>query len=50
MAELIRPSTVLPATRTPISFLTSDGLRLIGEVATPVNGDRSLGLLCLHPL
>jgi alpha/beta superfamily hydrolase len=50
MAELIRPSTVLPATRTPISFLTSDGFRLIGEVATPVNGDNSLGLLCLHPL
>ncbi|MEY2798233.1 MAG: hypothetical protein RIS22_499 [Actinomycetota bacterium] len=50
MAELIRPSTVLPATRTPISFLTSDGLRLIGEVAAPVNGDHSRGLLCLHPL
>ena len=50
MAELIRPSTVLPAERTPISFLTSDGLRLIGEVASPTNGDRSVGLLCLHPL
>lgn len=50
MAELIRPSTVLPATRMPISFLTSDGLRLIGEVAAPVNGDQSRGLLCLHPL
>jgi len=50
MAELIRPSTVLPAERTPISFLTSDGLRLIGEVASPMSGDRSVGLLCLHPL
>ncbi|MEN9453560.1 MAG: hypothetical protein RLZZ19_47 [Actinomycetota bacterium] len=50
MAELIRPSTVLPAARTPISFLTSDGLRLIGEVASPMSGDRSVGLLCLHPL
>ena len=50
MSELIRPSTTLPAVRTPISFLTSDGLKLIGEVATPVTGDRSLGLLCLHPL
>ncbi|MEY3166140.1 MAG: hypothetical protein RLZZ291_657, partial [Actinomycetota bacterium] len=50
MAELIRPSTVLPALRTPISFLTSDGLRLIGEVASPSNGDLSIGLLCLHPL
>jgi alpha/beta superfamily hydrolase len=25
-------------------------LTLIGEVAAPTNGDRSLGLLCLHPL
>lgn len=50
MSELIRPSTTLPARRTPISFLTSDGLKLIGEVATPVTGDRSLGMLCLHPL
>ena len=50
MSELIRPSTTLPAVRTPISFLTSDGLKLIGEVATPVTGDRSLGMLCLHPL
>ena len=50
MAELIRPSIVLPAERTPISFLTSDGLRLIGEVASPTSGDRSVGLLCLHPL
>ena len=50
MAELIRPSTVLPAQRYPISFLTSDGLRLIGEVAAPASGDRSVGLLCLHPL
>jgi alpha/beta superfamily hydrolase len=50
MAELIRPSTVLPAQRTPFSFITSDGLRLIGEVASPLNGDNSLGILCLHPL
>lgn len=50
MAELIRPSTVLSAIRTPISFLTSDGLKLIGEVASPSNGDHFLGLLCLHPL
>ena len=50
MAELIRPSTILPAQRTPISFFTSDGLRLIGEVATPLDGDISVGVLCLHPL
>jgi alpha/beta superfamily hydrolase len=50
MAELIRPSTVLPAIRSKISFKTSDGLTLIGEVAAPESGDLSHGLLCLHPL
>lgn len=49
MAELIRPSTILPAERSPITILTSDGLRLIGEVATPVSGDRSHAILCFHP-
>lgn len=49
MAELIRPSTILPAERSPITILTSDGLRLIGEVATPLSGDRSNAILCFHP-
>lgn len=49
-AGVIRPSTVLPATREPITITTSDGLSLIGEVAMPINGDRSRGILCLHPL
>ena len=48
--ELIRPSTVLPAQRESITIITSDGLKLIGEVATPVSGDRSRAILCLHPL
>lgn len=47
---VIRPSTVLPAIREPITILTSDGLQLIGEVATPIGGDRSKAILCLHPL
>ena len=50
MAELIRPSTILSAIRTQISFKTADGLSLIGEVAAPENGDLTHGLLCLHPL
>ena len=50
MAELIRPSTVLPAKREAITIITSDGLHLIGEFATPENDDRSRGILCLHPL
>jgi alpha/beta superfamily hydrolase len=49
MAELIRPGTVLPAEREPITILTSDGLKLVGEVASPVGGDRSRAILCLHP-
>ncbi|MFM1789344.1 MAG: hypothetical protein RLZZ12_693 [Actinomycetota bacterium] len=50
MAELIRPSTVLPAKREAITIITFDGLHLVGEVATPENGDPSRGILCLHPL
>ncbi|MEI7432300.1 MAG: alpha/beta fold hydrolase [Betaproteobacteria bacterium] len=48
MTELIRPSTVLPANRKPITIRTSDGLNLIGEVATPI-GLRQGSILCLHP-
>ncbi|MFM7350663.1 MAG: alpha/beta hydrolase [Actinomycetota bacterium] len=50
MGELIRPSTVLPAQREPITIITSDGLKLVGEVATPLSGDRNRAILCLHPL
>lgn len=46
---LIRPSTELPALREPITIHTSDGLNLVGEVATPTSGDRSHAILCLHP-
>ena len=48
MSELIRPSTVLPANRRPITIRTADGLNLIGEVATPL-GTRLGSVLCLHP-
>jgi alpha/beta superfamily hydrolase len=46
--ELIRPSTVLPANRRAITIKTSDGLNLIGEVATPI-GEITGSLLMLHP-
>jgi alpha/beta superfamily hydrolase len=46
--ELIRPSTLLPANRSAITIKTSDGLNLIGEVATPL-GDITGSLLMLHP-
>jgi alpha/beta superfamily hydrolase len=48
MPELIRPSTVLPANRSLITIRTSDGLNLIGEVATPI-GQVTGSLLMLHP-
>jgi len=51
MPELIRPSTQLPAIRRPFTVTTSDGLKLIAEVASPINeSDQHLGILCLHPL
>jgi uncharacterized protein len=46
----IRASTVLPARRSPITLRTSDGLRLIGELALPEGRDPVATLVCLHPL
>lgn len=49
MPELIRPSTVLAATRTPFKVRTEDGIDLIGEIARPF-GEVHGSILCLHPL
>jgi alpha/beta superfamily hydrolase len=49
MAEPIRPSTVLPANRSPFTFKTADGETLVGEVASPI-GISNGAILCLHPL
>lgn len=46
----IRPSTVLPARRTPLTLHTADGLRLVGELAVPEDRDPVATLVCLHPL
>jgi uncharacterized protein len=46
----IRAATVLPAKRTPVTLLTSDGLRLVGELAVPADGEPVGTLICLHPL
>ena len=49
MLQPVRPSTVLPAQRTPFTVTTADGEVLIGEIAAP--NDRYTGaILCLHPL
>ena len=49
MSELIRPSTVLPAARTPILVRTEDGIDLIGEIARTL-GTPNGSILMLHPL
>ncbi len=49
MAEIIRPSTVLPSIRTPFHVKTTDGVDLIGEVASPLGAKRG-AILCFHPL
>jgi uncharacterized protein len=46
----IRGGTVLPAKRTPVTLVTSDGLRLVGELALPADRDPVGTLICLHPL
>ena len=46
----IRAATVLPAKRTPVTLVTSDGLHLVGELAVPVDRDPVGTLVCLHPL
>jgi len=49
MLQPVRPSTILPAQRTPFTVTTSDGQTLIGEVAAPISG-YTCAILCLHPL
>ena len=46
---MIRPSTLLPSQREPLTITTSDGLRLVGEIASPL-GAVAANLLMLHPL
>jgi alpha/beta superfamily hydrolase len=46
----IRPTTILPARRTPLTLHTADGLRLVGELATPLDREPAATLIALHPL
>jgi len=48
--EEIRAATVLPARREPVELHTADGLRLVGELALPLDRDPVATLLTLHPL
>jgi uncharacterized protein len=46
----ITASTVLPARREPISLRTADGLKLVAELAQPLDRAPAATLICLHPL
>src|SRR5665811_181645 len=48
--HLIRASSVLPARRRDIELHTADGLRLVGELALPLERDPVATLITLHPL
>jgi uncharacterized protein len=46
----IRAGVELPARREDVELRTSDGLRLVGELALPLDVDPVATLVCLHPL
>jgi len=46
----IKSSTELPSLREPVTLHTSDGLELVAELATPVNGVIAGTLVMCHPL
>lgn len=46
----ITSSTELPSIREPLTLLTSDNLKLVAELATPVSNPPVAVILTLHPL
>jgi alpha/beta superfamily hydrolase len=46
----ITSSTELPSNREPLTLVTSDNLKLVAELATPVQSESKAVLLTLHPL
>jgi alpha/beta superfamily hydrolase len=50
MSEIIRGNTILPARRQPITLETADGLKLVGELALPLDREPVATMVCLHPL
>ena len=46
----ITSSTELPSNREPLTLITSDNLKLVAELATPVQNKAKAVLLTLHPL
>ena len=43
-------NSVLPALRIPLTLTTSDGLRLVGELALPERNTPVASIVCVHPL
>ncbi len=50
MTVPIRANTVLPARREPVTLVTADGVRLVGELALPESARPHATLVTLHPL
>ncbi|MGC5053654.1 alpha/beta hydrolase [Micromonospora sp. DT48] len=50
MSSPIRASSILPGRREDIELHTADDLRLVGELARPVDREPAATLVCLHPL
>jgi alpha/beta superfamily hydrolase len=48
--QRVRPNSVLPARREPLSLTTADGLALVAELALPIERDPVATMICLHPL
>lgn len=48
--ERIGANSVLPARRESLTLLTPDGLRLVAELALPLDRDPVATLVCVHPL
>ena len=49
-SQPIRPNSVLPARRKPLTLTTADGIDLVAELALPPDGDPVATMVCLHPL
>ena len=49
-SQAIVANSVLPARREPVQLVTSDGLRLIGELALPLDTPPIATIICVHPL
>ena len=50
MSAKIRANSILPARRTPLTLETGDALRLVGELAVPLDRPPVATMICLHPL